>query len=127
MAKSRGGDVRQYLISGREFDPVGGSSPTIMLSGFTNENLPTGNGKLHTVSRRKLGGFDGAVISLDSTRKDQEFIQNLINDGENFTVSLTLASGITYSGSGKIEGELNFNSNDGQLEFAFRSEKFEQI
>ena len=56
-----------------------------------------------------------------------EFIQNLINNGENFNVSVTLASGITYSGSGRIEGDLNFNSNDGSLEFAFRSEKFEQI
>lgn len=124
---ARGGDVRQYLISGREFDPVAGSSPTIILAGYINENLPTGNGKLHTVSRRKLGGFDGGVISLDVTRKDQEFIQNLISGQEAFSVSVTLASGITYSGSGKIEGESNFNSNDGQLEFAFRSENFEQI
>jgi len=124
---ARGGDVRQYLIAGREFDPVGGSSPTIILAGYTNENLPTGNGKLHTVARRKLGGFDGGSISLDASRKDQEFIQNLISGQEAFTVSVTLASGITYSGSGKIEGESNFNSNDGQLEFAFRSENFEQI
>lgn len=124
---SRGGDVRQYLIAGREFDPIGGASPTIILSGYTNENLPTGNGKIHTTSKRKLGGFDGASVSLDATRKDQEFIQNLINNGENFNVSVTLASGITYSGSGRIEGDLNFNSNDGSLEFAFRSEKFEQI
>jgi hypothetical protein len=124
---ARGGDVRQYLISGREFDPVGGSSPTIILAGFVNENLPTGNGKIHTLSKRKLGGFDGGVISLDATRKDQEFIQNLINGQEAFNVSVTLASGKTYSGSGKIEGDANFNSNDGQFEFAFRSEKFEQI
>jgi hypothetical protein len=124
---ARGGDVRQYLISGREFDPVGGSSPTIILAGFVNENLPTGNGKIHTLAKRKLGGFDGGVISLDATRKDQEFIQNLINGQEAFNVSVTLASGKTYSGSGKIEGDANFNSNDGQFEFAFRSEKFEQI
>jgi hypothetical protein len=124
---ARGGDARQYLISGREFDPVGGSSPTIILAGYTNENLPTGNGKIHTLAKRKLGGFDGGVISLDATRKDQEFIQNLINGQNPFNVSVTLASGKTYSGSGKIEGDANFNSNDGQFEFSFRSEKFEQI
>jgi hypothetical protein len=124
---ARGGDVRQFLISGREFDPVGGSSPTIILAGYINENLPTGNGKIHTMAKRKLGGFDGGVISLDATRKDQEFIQNLINGQNAFNVSVTLASGKTYSGSGKIEGDANFNSNDGQFEFAFRSEKFEQI
>jgi hypothetical protein len=124
---ARGGDVRQYLISGREFDPVGGSSPTIILAGYTNENLPTGNGKIHTLAKRKLGGFDGGVISLDATRKDQEFIQNLINGQNAFNVSVTLASGKTYSGSGKIEGDANFNSNDGQFEFSFRSEKSEQI
>jgi hypothetical protein len=124
---ARGGDVRQYLISGREFDPVGGSSPTIILAGYINENMPTGNGKIHTLAKRKLGGFDGGVVSLDATRKDQEFIQNLINGQNAFNVSVTLASGKTYSGSGKIEGDANFNSNDGQFEFAFRSEKFEQI
>ena len=124
---ARGGDVRQYLISGREFDPVGGSSPTIILAGYINENLPTGNGKIHTMAKRKLGGFDGGVISLDATRKDQEFIQNLINGQNAFNVSVTLANGKTYSGSGKIEGDANFNSNDGQFEFSFRSERFEQI
>jgi len=127
MAKSRGGDVRQYLIAGREFDPVGGSAPTIMSSGFQDENLPTGNGKMHTVSRRTLGGFDGGSISIDATRKDYEFLSALVDSGENFNLSVTLASGITYSGNGRFEGDMNFNTNDGNMEFAFRSERFEQI
>lgn len=127
MAKVRGGDARQFIISGREFDPKAENSPTIILPGFIKENMPTGNGSMHTNAKRKLGGVDSAVVSIDALRQDQEFLQALADKGEDFPFSVTLASGVTYSGSGQFEGDLNFASNDGQLEFGFRSTKFEQL
>ena len=86
---------------------------TDLISYFYNESSPEVTDYIH--------------VNLSNRLDWQEFIQDLISGQEPFTVSVTLASGITYSGSGKIEGESNFNSNDGQLEFAFRSENFEQI
>lgn len=127
MAKARGGAARQAIISGREFDPANESSPTIILSGVTKENMATGNGSMHTNSNRKLGGVDDLSLSLDGSRNDLEYLQELANGDEDFSLSVTLANGNTYSGTGQFEGEINFASNDGTISLAFRAKVFEQI
>lgn len=123
----RAGDIRQFTISGREFDPAPEANVTVMLSGFNNENAPTGNAEMHTTQRRKLGGIDGMSISLDNTRQDLEFIQAIADAGTPVAVTLTLADGVTYSGQLGVEGEINPNMGEGTLEIAMRGKKFEQI
>lgn len=122
----RGGDIQQILINGRSFDPANEGSANYKLSGVTNENLPTGNGKLHTNSRRKLGGFDGLGLSLDAERGDLEYLQEIWNDRVPVPVQITLSNGVVYSGDLAGEGELNGNSGDGTIEIAMLGEKFEQ-
>lgn len=124
---ARGGDIQQILINGRSFDPANEQSANFRLSGFVNENLPTGNGKLHTNSRRKLGGFDGLALSLDATRLDLEYLQEIANNRIPVPVQITLVSGIVYSGDLAFEGEIDANSGDGTVEIAMMGEKFEQI
>lgn len=123
----RAGDIRQFTIDGREFDPAPETNVTIMLSGFNNESAPTGNGKAHTTQRRKLGGFDGMSVSLNNGNQDLEFIQELSDDGEAVSVTITLADGVTYAGQLAVEGELNPNMGEGTLEIAMRGQTFEQI
>ena len=123
----RAGDIRQFTINGREFDPAPETNATIMLAGFRNESAPTGNGEQHTTQRRKLGGIDGMSVSLDNTRQDLEFIQGISDAGTPVPVTLTLADGITYAGELAIEGDVNPNSGEGTLELAFRGKTFEQV
>lgn len=123
---ARGGDLQQILIDGRSFDPANEGSANVRLSGVVNENLPTGNGKLHTNSRRKLAGFDGCAISIDNTRLDMEYLQEIWDRRIPVPVQLTYVSGVVYSGTLAGEGELNFNHGDGTVEIAMLGEKFEQ-
>lgn len=127
MANVRGGDITQLLIAGREFDPVQDANVTYRLSGFMNENTPTGNGGLHTKRTRKLGGFDALPISVDGSKKDLEFLQDLANEGTPVPMSMTHASGETYAGDLVIEGELDANTGDGQAEITALGPVFEQI
>jgi hypothetical protein len=128
MSIVRGGDIRQIMIGGREFDPAPEGAVKIILSGFVNENRPTGNGRLHTKQTRKLGGFDDLAISVDPERGDIEYLQGLANGQEAFSASISLPSGVIYSGTGcQIEGELNYDSGDGQVELAIRGTVVEQI
>lgn len=123
----RAGDIRQFTIQGREFDPAPETDVTIILAGFNNESQPTGNGQLHTTQRRKLGGFDGMTVSLDNGRQDLEFIQSIGDAGAEVPVTLTLADGVTYSGQLTLEGELQPNMGEGTVEIGMRGKVFEQI
>ncbi|MDC7125777.1 MAG: hypothetical protein PQJ46_09425 [Spirochaetales bacterium] len=127
MATIRGGDIEQLLINGREFDSVAEANVTYRLGGWKNESSPTGNGGMHTKRTRKLGGFDSLPLSVDSENKDLEYIQDLIDDGEPVTISMTKADGITYSGDLTIEGDLDANTGDGQVEVSALGPTFEQI
>jgi hypothetical protein len=126
MGNIRGGDIQQVLINGRSFDPANEGTMNYRLSGFIPTNLPTGNGKQHTNMRRKLGGFDGLALSIDSERLDVEFLQEIWNSGATVPVQITKSDGVVYDGSLSGEGELNPNSGDGTLEIAMMGEKFEQ-
>jgi hypothetical protein len=126
MASVRGSDIRQLMIGGREFDPAPEGNVTYRLSGFQNESAPTGNGGMHTVQRRKLGGFETLAISVDPTRGDIEYLQDLANAGEPVPCSMAIASA-TYAGSLTIEGEIDPNTGDGQVEISALGPKFEQV
>lgn len=127
MANVRGGDITQLTIAGREFDVVTDANVTYRTNGFMNENTPTGNGGLHTKRTRKLGGFDSLPIDLDPSKKDLEYLQGLSDEGEPVPMAMTLAGGEIYSGDLVIEGELDANTGDGQVEVTALGPKFEQI
>jgi hypothetical protein len=122
----RGSDIRQMMIAGREFDVAPESNVTYRLSGFSNESNPTGNGGMHTVQRRKLGGFESLPLSVDPSRGDIEFLQDKADAGEPVAMSMTTA-GATYAGSLTIQGAIDPNTGDGQVEISALGPKFEQI
>jgi len=114
------------MIGGREFDPAPETNVTYRLAGWTNESSPTGNGGMHTTQKRKLGGFESLTISVDPSRQDIEFLQEKIDAGEPVPCSMVFA-GYTYAGNLTIQGELDPNTGDGQVEIAALGPKFEKI
>lgn len=127
MANVRGGDIRNLNINGRDFNVAADSNVTYRLSGFNNTNSANGDGSVHTVQRRKLGGVESLSLSVDAARGDVEFLQTIWNNGIPVPVSMTLASSEVYAGSLVGEGELNPNTGDGQIEIAMMGERFEKV
>jgi hypothetical protein len=127
MATVRAGDILQILIYDREFDPKIGASVNYHKSGRNNESRPTGNGGLETTQTIMLGGFDSLPISLDPSKKDLEYLQNAADSGEPGNCAMTLINGTTYGGQLVIQGELNANSGDGQIDITALGPVFEQI
>lgn len=125
--KVRGGDLSQVMIGGREFDPVAESNVVYRLSGKVNTTTPTGNGSVHTVQKRKLGGFDSLPLSVDPSRGDLEYLQTLANNGEPVPCSMTHINGTVYAGNLTIQEAVDANTGDGQVEITALGEKFEQI
>ena len=127
MATVRGGDIRQMMVNGREFDVAPESNVTYRLGGFSNESAPTGNGNMHTTQRRKLGGFESLPLSVDPSREDIEFLQDIADSGEPVPMFMTLADNTTYGGSLAIQGSVDPNSGDGQVEISALGPVFEQL
>ncbi len=127
MATVRAGDILQIVLYDREFDPKQGSSVNYRTSGRLNETTLNGNGGIHTMQTLKPGGFDSLTISLDPSKKDLEYLQAKNDEGEPGNCSMTLIGGITYGGQLVIQGELDANSGDGQVDIAALGPVFEQI
>ena len=124
----RGGDIRQLMIKGREFDVKGeDANVNIDLGGFSDEADINGNGTMHITQRRKAAGFSDCPVSIDDTRQDLEYLQEIANQGEGAPVTITLASGITYAGPLIPIGDLAKATGDGTLSLEMRGSKFEQI
>ena len=127
MASVRAGDILQIMIYDREFDPKQGSSVNYRIAGRTNETTLNGNGSNHTTQTLKPGGFDSLTISLDPSKKDLEYLQNANDEGEPGNCSMTLINGITYAGQLTLQGELDANTGDGQIDISALGAVFEQI
>ena len=127
MATVRGGDIKQLMIAGREFDVAAEANVNIDLGGMTNEMAINGNGNPHVTQRRKVAGFSDCTISIDDSKQDLEYIQNISALAELVPVTITLASGVTYSGSLLPIGDVMKATGDGTLSLEMRGSKFEQI
>ena len=123
----RGGDIRQLTINGREFGVAAESSVNIQVGGFSNTTALNGNGSLHVTQRRQPGGFTDCNVSIDDTGQELEFLQDLSNSGAAAPVTMTLVSGITYSGSLAVTGDLMKNTGDGVVTLEMRGSAFDQI
>lgn len=126
MSKIRAGDIAQLTINSREFDCAKEGSADLTLAGKTNELSLNGNGTAHIKQSRKPAGFSGLPISIDATRQDLEFLQDLSDTAESVPVIMTLVSGVAYSGSLAIVGDLNHGTGEGTLTLEMRGEAFEQ-
>lgn len=127
MSTVRSGDITQFTIGGRELAIRGEASVTIRISGFTSESAPTGNGELHTRRNRKLGGFESLPVSVDAAKGDLEYLQGVADKAEAVPVTMTLATGKTYSGALAIEGALDYDTAEGQVELSAVGPRFEVI
>ena len=50
-------------------------------------------------------GISGLAVSIDDTRGDQEFLQELADLKDFFPIAVTYPSGEVFQGSGQIVGE----------------------
>lgn len=130
MGAVRGGDITQLLIAGKEYGVQQDANVNIMPGGKANAVALNGNGSSHVVQKRRPAGFDDCPISIDDSEGDLEDLQKISNDGTAVPVSMTLASGATYSGSlimSTDDDPLTKATGDGISTISMKGDKFEQI
>lgn len=105
-----GGSIESLGIDGRIFPVASDAEANRKLGGFENEVQANGDGTARIIKTRVPWSLDGVVVEVDDARGDQEFLQEIANARDFVPISITFASGLTYSGRGTITGEIQASS-----------------
>jgi len=105
-----GGSIQDISIRGRLF-PVGADvDANRKLGGFETELQANGDGSVRQIKTRMPWQIDGLSIEIDDDRADLEFLQEIADSKTYEDITITLASGVTYSGRGTVIGEVQGSS-----------------
>lgn len=106
-----GGSIESVSLDGRLFAVAADADSTRKLGGYENEFQPNGDRSTGRVIKSVVGwSVDGLTLSIDDTRGDAEYLQELQDGVDFFPIAVTYASGITYQGTGQIVGETGTSS-----------------
>jgi hypothetical protein len=105
-----GGSILQASIKGRIFAATADADGTRKLGGFTADHQANGDATGRIILTRTGWSFEGLVLSIDDTRGDQEFLQEVVEGKKPVDITLTFASDITYGGRGTITGDIAVSS-----------------
>lgn len=107
---SVGGSVESLTLDGRTFSVAADADTTRNLGGTDNEIEMNGDGTYRIVKTRVPSKVDGVTLSIDDSRGDAEYLQELKDKKDGFPFSITYASGVIYQGTGTIVGETGISS-----------------
>lgn len=107
---SVGGSIESLALSGRIFSVAADSDSNRKLGGWENEVQANGDSTARLIKTRVPLSLDGINISIDDTRGDAEYLQELQDSNDFFDIAITYASGVTYQGSAQIVGETQISS-----------------
>lgn len=114
-----GGSIESVSIRGRLFPVASDAEAQMKLGGFENEVQANGDGTARMIKTRVPWGLSGLQLEINDARSDLEFLKE-IADGQDFvTVTITMASGITYQGSGTITDEVQRSTQNATASVAF--------
>ena len=105
-----GGSIEAVSLSGRVFSVAADAEVQRKLGGWENEVQANGDGTARIVKTRVPFSLDGLTLTVDDTRGDHEFLQDLAGRKDFFVMSITYASGVTYQGTAQIVGEMQASS-----------------
>lgn len=101
-----GGSIESVGLSGRTFAVAADADSNRDLGGYMNDVQSNGDQTARLIKTAKPWMIDGLTVSIDDLRGDHEFLQDLANQNDYFTIDITYASGAVYEGQGQITGDL---------------------
>lgn len=111
-----GGSIKSVQLNGRGFGVAGDSDASLTIQNYTNELQPNGNKTSRVIQTAKVAGIDSVQISIDDSFDDYQYIKELNDSTEDIDITVELASGAIYAGSGKITGDFSLSTQSGTVE-----------
>jgi len=108
---SVGGSIESVTLNGRTFSVAADAEANRKLGGFENEVQANGDGTARLIKTRVPLSIEGLTVGVDDDRGDHEFLQDLADTKDFWPVTMTLASGAVWQGTGQITGDLQYGTN----------------
>lgn len=105
-----GGSIESVSLDGRIFSVASDADSTRKIGGFENEVQGNGDTTARLIKAAGPWSVDGLTLSIDDTRGDAEYLQDLQDSLDFFPIAITYASGVVYQGTGQIVGETGVSS-----------------
>lgn len=105
-----GGSIESVSIRGRLFPVAADADVNRKVGGFENEVQPNGDGTARLIKTRVSWMLDGLTVEIDDNRADHEFLQEIADGNDFVPITITLASGVTWQGTGTIVGEFQMST-----------------
>lgn len=105
-----GGSIIAVTIRGRIFPVASDAEANKKLGGFENEVQANGDGTARLVKTRVPWAIDGLQVEVSDDRGDHEFLQEIADGLDFVAITLELASGTVYEGTGTITDEVQASS-----------------
>ena len=105
-----GGPVENSSIRGRLFASAADDDVKLDTGGVENQIEMNGNGTGRVVQSRAPWKVDGLNIEIDHARADMEFLDEVIESGEQVDMTVTFADRTTFEGRGTIVGRPEYGA-----------------
>ena len=100
-----GGSIESVALDGRLFAVASDADSNRKLGGFENEVQTNGDQTARLIKTAVPWSVDGLTLSIDDTRGDAEYLQELQDRTDFYPIAITYPSGVVYQGTGQIVGE----------------------
>lgn len=102
-----GGSIESISIRGRLIPVTADADAKLKIGGFETETQANGDGTVRPVKTRVPWSLTDVVIGVDDDRGDMEFLQDIADGTEDVPIVITLVTGVSWQGSGRVTGELS--------------------
>ena len=105
-----GGSMIEVTIRGRIFPATADSDASRSLGGFTKTFEANGDSSVRPIMTREVWSITGISLSIDDSRDDQAFLQEVADSPNNVDLSFKFASLETFAGVGSIVDKIEVSS-----------------
>lgn len=115
-----GGSLQSVSLNGRIFSITADADASRKIGGWENEVEANGDGTARIIKTRVPLSMEGLVLSIDESRGDAEYLQDLQNFKDFFPIAITYASGVTWMAAAIVTGEVPVSSQSSTAEISLK-------
>lgn len=105
-----GGPILALSIGGRDFAVASDSDVSRKMGGIEADVQMNGNSTGRIIQSLVGWSISGANVEIDDSRQDEEYLKEIAESTDWTDISITMASGYVYQGSGTVTGEAPVSS-----------------
>jgi hypothetical protein len=122
MTAPIGGSIENVTIDNQLFAVAGDADATMSIGGWNNEIQPNGNGTARIIKTRAPWSITGLTLAVDDDAANQEFLQAIADGNEYVPVTIRMASGVTYQGTGTITDPIERSTQSATMSLSLSGE-----